>query len=122
MSGAVEAFDRMLPVSIGRAEFDDPNLIVAGDNWSLSAICAWRWVTADGSVVSPAQSDVADRTWDLVGDAIVAVAWSGPESLGVDPCFDLRSGGRLELTSDATFDTWVLRTPDLVLVGPLRDG
>jgi hypothetical protein len=56
-----------------------------------------------------------------LGDSIVAVTWSGPESLGVDPCLELRSGGRVELTSDATFDTWVLRTPKVVLVGPLRD-
>jgi hypothetical protein len=111
----------MLPTSIQSAEFEDPNLIVAGEDWSLSAICIWRWVAADGSVTSPAQSDVADRIWDLVGDSIVAVNWSGPESLGADPCFELGSGGRLEVVSDATFDTWVLRTPDLVLVGPLRD-
>jgi len=32
----------------------------------------------------------------------------------------LRSGGVLELFSDAAFDTWVLHTPTVVLVGPLR--
>jgi hypothetical protein len=122
MSWATNALDQILPLNIDRAEFEDPNLIVGGADWSLSSICMWRWVAADGTVISPAQSTVADSIWDLVGDSIVAVRWSGPQSLGVDPTLELRSGGRVELISDAAFDTWVLRLPDLVLVGPLREG
>jgi hypothetical protein len=59
--------------------------------------------------------------WNLVGDQIESAEWSGPVTLGSDPLFHLRSGGILQVFSDAAFDTWVLHIPSLVLVGPLRD-
>lgn len=121
MSSATRAFDEMLPTRIDRAEIEEPTLLVGGSSWSLSATCEWRWVKPDGSVVSSSTDDVADLVWDLVGDEIVATQWSGPEALGADPSFRLKSGGVLDLLSDASFDTWVLHTPALVLVGPLRE-
>lgn len=122
MTGPTLAFDAHLPARIDRAEFNDPNLIVGGVGWSLSAICCWRWITADGAVVSGDASGAEDRIWDLVGETIVRATWRGPSPPGVDPCFELLSGGQLELFSDASFDTWVLDTGGLVLVGPLVIG
>ncbi len=60
--------------------------------------------------------------WDPVGDEIVAAQWCGPVALEADPSFTLKSGGALERFSHASFDTWVLHTPALVLVGPLRES
>ena len=121
MSGATSAFDRLLPTEISRAELSDPTLLLGGPDWSLSVTCEWRWVDPRGAVVSPATAGADDMVWNLVGDQIESVEWSGPAALGIDPLFHLRSGGILQVFSDATFDTWVLHTPSLVLVGPLRD-
>lgn len=120
MSEAIRALDEILRSRIDRAEIEEPTLLIGGSYWSLSATCDWRWVKPDGSVVSSSMVEAADLVWDLVGDEIAAVRWSGPSTLGVDPSFTLKSGGFLELFSDASFDTWVLHTPTLVLVGPLR--
>lgn len=57
--------------------------------------------------------------WDLAGEEIVGVQWRGIAGAGLDPTFAFGSGGQLHVTSDAGVDTWVLRTPSLVLVGPL---
>lgn len=121
MSTATRAFDKLLPARIDRAEIEDPTLLMGGSSWSLSVTCEWRWVKPDGTVISSSSSAVEDLVWDLVGDVIVATQWTGPSALGVDSSFTLRSGGSLELFSDASFDTWVIHTPDLVLVGPLRE-
>jgi hypothetical protein len=121
MSDATTVFAGLLPVRIERAEIEEPTLLLGGSDWSLSVTCDWRWVKADGSVVSEGTAERGDLIWDLVGDAIVAAHWSGPEARGSDPKFALKSGGILELFSDAAYDTWVLHTPSLVLVGPLRD-
>ncbi len=120
MTDAANAFDELLPAGIERAEVQEPTLLLGGSDWSLSATCDWRWVRADGSVVSDGTAGCEDLIWDLVGEEIVAARWSGPERLGTDPSFGLGSGGVLELFSDAAFDTWVLHTPTLILVGPLR--
>jgi hypothetical protein len=122
VTSPTDAFDAHLPARIDRAEFSDPNLLVGGDGWSLSAICCWRWISADGAVLSGDAIGAQDRIWDLVGETIVRATWHGPLVLGVDPCFELSSGGRLELFSDAAFDTWVLDTGGMVLVGPLPIG
>jgi hypothetical protein len=114
------AFVELLPVRIERAEIEEPTLLLGGVDWSLSVTCDWRWVKADGSVVSEGTAGREDLIWDLVGEEIVAAHWSGLERLGTDPSFAFRSGGALELFSDAAYDTWVLHTPSLILVGPLR--
>lgn len=121
MREAPQAFADLLPVRIDRAGIVEPTLLLGGSAWSLSATCDWRWVKPDGSVVASSTSGVEDLVWDLVGDEITAVCWSGPPALGLDPSLTLKSGGVIDLFSDASFDTWVLHTPSLVLVGPLRE-
>jgi hypothetical protein len=113
--------DQLLPAQILRAEFSDPTLLLGGEGWSLSATCLWRWVDDRGAVAVPETSSIEDTIWNLVGDAIVSVDWSGPASLGLDPTLRLSSGGELQLLSDAAFDTWVIHTATLVLVGPFRE-
>lgn len=121
VSKAIEAFEELLPVRIERANLEEPTLLLGGVDWSLSATCDWRWVRADGVVIGEGTVGREDLIWDLVGEEVVATRWSGPEALGLDPSFTFRSGGVLELFSDVSFDTWVLHTPNGVLVGPLRD-
>lgn len=111
-----------LPLRIDRATVEAPTLLLGGEGWSLSATCVWRWVSADGRLVTSNSDAAADFVWDLVGDAIIEVRWSGLEVFGVDPSFRLASGGTLDLLSDASFDTWVLHLPDVTLVGPLSDA
>lgn len=119
MTRATEVFDALLPVPINRAEIEGPTLLVGGPTWSLSVTCDWRWVKADGQVVSESIPGADDEIWDLVGEEIVAVRWCGPKMLGQDPSFTFASGGVLDIFSHAAFDTWVIHTPTLVLVGPL---
>lgn len=116
------AFESLLPTTIREVEYVDPTLLIRGLNWSLTASCAWRWVAQNGEVVSPATTNFEDQIWDLIGASIASIEWRGPEALGLDPIFTLKGGGLLELFSDSAFDTWVLHTPTIVLVGPLRAG
>ena len=78
MSETLNAFHRLLPAGIERAEIEEPTLLLGGSDWSLSVTCDWRWVRADGSVVSDGTVGREDLIWDLAGEEIVAVRWSGP--------------------------------------------
>lgn len=115
---AVE-FTALLPSLIMGAEYEEPTLMIRGSDWSLSAICSWRWFSDEGEVCSPAQASAVDRVWDLIGERVTEVSWSGPANLGLDPTLRLESGGEITLLSDASFDTWVLETPGMVFVGPM---
>ena len=55
---------------------------------------------------------VADEVWNLTGETITSVSWSSPTEYGLDPTLHLRSGGRLEVVSDAAFDTWTISLPE----------
>jgi hypothetical protein len=121
MSQATSEFDRHLPLRIERAEYSEPTLLLGGADWSLSATCSWRWVDRDGRVIGPSTRGVEDAVWELAGDEIVRAEWFGPASVGTDPLLHLKSGAIVQIVSDATFDTWVVHLPSLVLVGPLRE-
>lgn len=121
MTDPAAEFTALLPALIMEAAYEEPSFMIRGSDWSLSAMCSWRWVSADGEVCSPAQSGAVDRVWDLIGERVTEVSWSGPANLGLDPTFRLESGGQITLLSDASFDTWVLDTPNMVFVGPMAD-
>ncbi len=110
-----------LPLAIERAEFEDPTLMLGGEGWSFSATCIWRWVSADGQVLTGESPGAADLVWDLVGDELTVVNWHGPPVVGLDPRFELGSGGSIDILSDAVFDTWVMHLPTITLVGPLAE-
>ena len=83
-------------------------------------MCLWRWVPATGALVTSESPDAGDAVWDLVGERIVSVDWwAGPPDFGCDPVFRFANGGQLALISDAYFDTWVMRLPEVTLVGPM---
>ena len=104
---------------IGRSEMEGPVLLLRGEVWTMSVLGTWRWITAAGAVVDEQSPDVADEVWNLTGETITSASWSSSTGHGLDPTLHLRSGGRLEVVSDAAFDTWQISLPDVVLVGPL---
>ena len=116
------AVDAVLPTVIGRSELEGPVLLLGGDGWTMSVLGTWRWTTPAGAVVDEQSPEVADEIWNLTGETITSASWSRPTDYGLDPSLHLRSGGRIDVVSDASFDTWQISLPDTVLVGPLVDG
>ena len=49
-----------LPWTVRTAEWTDPTLVVAGDDWMLSISCAWRVVGPDGSASGWSSPDAED--------------------------------------------------------------
>lgn len=79
-----------LPLRIDRASFEEPTLLLGGDQWSLAAICLWRWVSATGGrapppphgtrsgrVVTSEAAALPDAVWDLIGDSVLASVGQG---------------------------------------------
>ena len=111
-----------LPWRVRTAEWVDPTLVVAGDDWSMTISSAWRVCTPSGVAYGSSSEDVEDRVWDLVGTEV-----TGIEPQGVVPYADPRlvlSGGlALELFNEGEPDPYVLRSQDdIVIVGPFGTG
>lgn len=110
----------LLPLRISEASFADPVLTLAGDNWALNSLSAWR-VTKDGVLVyGYSYPDAADRVWDLCGQSIVSVAAQSALMRG-DPALGLSTGEWLEIFSDHPTDPWVFRLPAGTFVGSPSD-
>jgi len=104
------------PLLIDDANFDDPTLLIAGDGWSLSALCPWRIHGSDGITLSWSMTDAGQRISQLTGLEIVSVG-----RLSLDATFHLSDGSFLDLFSDTDTDPFVLKLPNAIFVGPFRD-
>jgi hypothetical protein len=110
----------MLPVTIKKAAFVDPTLILRGDGWAFSSLSAWRVIK--GSVLEFGWSsvDASPLVLDLVGLSIVSVASQSPIMRG-DPAFELSDGRWLEIFSDHAVDPWSMQLPNITFVGSPSD-
>lgn len=107
--------DRRLPMRILECEWTDPTLTFVGIDWTLSITCPWSVERSGVTEFEWTSADVEDRVWDFIGCEIQRVQLDE----GGDPHLCLSDGSILHVLSDITSDTWVLRLPELTLVGPL---
>lgn len=99
-----------LPVRVDGVEVQDPILTLFGDGWSLTIACPWE-ATIGGRALTWEDDDLEDRSWDLIGQDLVALRQDGP---GVKFEF---STGNLIAIPDTDVDPWVLEVPGGLVVG-----
>lgn len=99
-----------LPVRVEGVEVQDPVLTMFGENWALTIACPWEG-TIGGRSLSWEDRDLEDRSWDMVGEDLVAVRQDGP---AVEFEF---SNGSLIVTPDTDVDPWMLQLPGGLVVG-----
>ena len=99
-----------LPGRVQGVEVQDPILTLFGEGWALTIACPWEG-TIGGRAVSWEDGEIEDRSWDLVGEDLVAVRQSGSAVQ-----FEF-TAGRLTVTPDTDADPWVLELPGGLLVG-----
>jgi hypothetical protein len=111
-----------LPWRVRTAEWIDPNLVIGGDDWSMTISCPWRVGTPAGPAYGSASSDPEDRVWDLIGAEVLAIEPQGTVGYA-DPRLLLSGGQTLELFNDADMEPYVIRSgDDIVIVGPFGAG
>jgi hypothetical protein len=110
----------LLPLVVREASFEDPNLTLSGDGWSLNSVASWR-VTRRGILVYGwSDPSAPDLIWDLCGKSIVSIAPQSQVMRG-DPAFEFSSGEWLEIFSDDAVDPWTLLLPTRTFVGSPSD-
>jgi hypothetical protein len=118
----LEVIIKRLPWRVRTAEWVDPNLVIGGDDWSVTISCPWRVGTPTGLAYGSASRDVEDRVWDLIGADVLAIEPQGMVGYA-DPRLTLSGGVVLELFNDADMEPYVLRSgDDIVIVGPFTGG
>ena len=104
----------LLPLIVRRAEWQEPSLTLGDDDlWGMAIHAAWRVTEPTGVAFGSSARDAADKVWDLCGLEVREVL---VDRL-VDPSLILSTGWLLDVFSDDWHDPWVIRLPDITLVG-----
>jgi hypothetical protein len=82
----------------------------------MAVNAAWRVSEPTGVAFGWSSPDAADKVGDLNGLEVVEVL---VDRL-VDPSLVMSNGWRLDVFSDDWHDPWVIRLPDITLVGDTR--
>lgn len=113
-----------LPLPITFASIDvDPNLVIAGDDWSASFLCDWLLDGPDtyldryneNDVVTPENEILTSQDVQfLLGHEIIGI--TATEDM-INPTFHLTGGINLIVHAETDIDPWVLSVPGITLVG-----
>lgn len=110
----ISRINAVLPLEVMRIEVNDPFLSLVGENWSLALNCPWTLETPDETI--PWESDLLDiEAEKLVGLSMEAA--SKERSDASDLIFYFTSGFTIHVFPDTDLDPWVMRLPDVVLIG-----
>ena len=108
-----------LPLLVENVELFDPVVVMSGEEWSMAIACPWR-LTVDGEVVSSIDDPFAEsKLRDLVGVQVLDILGPAehPRDWSISPMLLFATGARLEVMSDTDLDPWVMRLPNLTIVG-----
>ncbi len=116
-----EAVSALVPLRVDGVEFNDPVVVLAGPNWSLSIVCPWRLRRGGALLTSIEDPGAEARLGELVGATITDVVAQTSRGTAGDPVFVFADGARLELFADTDLDPWVMRLPEETFVGSASD-
>ena len=113
-----------LPLRIAYAELSpDPILVLRGPGWGSNFMCNWVLQgdghridrNYDGDVVHDEDEILTANDLEfLLGREVVGIT-SNPDM--IDPVFHISGGLDLVVHADTPVDPWMLRLPDITLVG-----
>jgi hypothetical protein len=112
------AVSELLPLRIAELQFNDPVVVFAGLNWSVSIACPWRLTRGGVPVTSIDDPNAEARLRELVGSIIIDVVGHTNARGSYDPILVFADGERLQIDSDTDLDPWVIRLADETFVGP----
>jgi hypothetical protein len=109
---ALSQFSAILPCTLLKADWQDPVLVLRGDDWTFSVMTPWRVVGGGGLQFGSDDVEPITVAELLNGNQIIECR---PQStLGpVDPAFVFASGHSLEVFSVGPVEPWVLRLGDV---------
>jgi hypothetical protein len=110
------SIERFLPLTVKEVEFVDPTILLRGDGWWISITCPWQLSKSGVPIVAWESKDIEDQIWELVGHQITSVRPQSLEHPGIAN-FDIDGGLVLQITADTDLDPWVIRLPDVTIVG-----
>jgi len=103
-----------MPLTLQEVSCDGPELNLFGNEWSFSAISAWR-ITQKNKLIVGSDDSADSLVSEILKDAIITQVMPQTADFPVDPTFWFADGHKLEIFSDSSFDTWTFRIPNAPL-------
>jgi hypothetical protein len=112
-----DAILRALPLRVTEVNYNDPTLVLIGEDWSLALTCPWV-ITGPTSTYDWESDSVEDQAWELIGHDIESVAYE--TDILEDPQFRFSGGITLTITADDDWDPWVMNVSGRWFVGGVK--
>ncbi|WP_068468687.1 hypothetical protein [Candidatus Protochlamydia phocaeensis] len=121
MKKIIKNVARFLPLHIDSVEWNDPNLILIGKDWSFSTIGCWRLIDHNKLECGCYDEESIISIQKIKNLSIVAIDIQSTQ-LSVDPVFTFSNGYKLEVFSTTFLEPWIFDfSSDVVYVASPSD-
>ena len=107
-----EKVKKWLPLVVQEVGCDGAAIYFRGENWSFSAITSWRMIFENKVIFGSDDEDNDNEAISkIIKTSMIINIEAQSSDFAVDPVFCFDGGYRLEIFSDASYDTWTLQIP-----------
>lgn len=107
-----EKVKKWLPLLVQEVGCNGAALYFRGENWSFSAITSWRMIFENKVIFGSDDEDNDNSAISkIIKTSMITHIEAQSSGFAVDPVFCFDGGYRLEIFSDASYDTWTLQIP-----------
>ena len=110
MKKLIENITGFLPLSISSIEWNDPSLIIIGENWKFSTVSSWRLIKNDRLVCGCYDQEALEFIKKIEKSFVDSLTIQSNE-LPTDPVFILSNGYKLEIFATTFLEPWIFELP-----------
>lgn len=112
----IKSTEKYFPLTINNIIWDEDNLCIYGDNWSLNTMSPFR-ITKKDFLIGNFDSEIKDYLNELIGKKIVKLL-----PFGGKWCFDfsleLETLEIIDIFSNSYFEPWIFKIEDEITFVP----
>ena len=106
----IKEFTQLLPLSVEKIEWNDPSLILIGNNWNFATITSWRIINANELICGCYDKNAGDEIQKLKQFKIISIDIQS-NHLSIDPIFEFsdeyKNRCKLEIFSTTFLEPWI---------------
>lgn len=110
MKKLIENISDFLPLSIHSIEWNDPNLIIIGENWKFSTVSSWRLIKKNKLICGCYDVEAIEVIKEIKDLSINSIDVQSIQLL-VDPVFIFSNEYKLEIFATTFFEPWIFEIP-----------
>ena len=105
----IKEFSNQQALEIEKIDWDEYNLFLGGNNWSLNTTSSWR-IIFNSQLFGNSDSEISSKLESLKGTKIVKILSFGDKDLDFSLVLD--NGSEIQFFCNSFFEPWIFRIGD----------